>query len=158
MRRIARRARAECGRLPPTPLARTQRVACRSLASLRHPPGPPTLPNPPYDVPACTAADAQAWWARDVILGKIGGFPDAPAMVLEVQKGQKAEEDMPDTDEAAIRYQAEYIQRLIEKTDYPRFDIEGVVQCFIEWAPAPSLPPTLPALVPPPPPHRPRSY
>ena len=77
-------------------------------------------------------------------------------MVLEVQKGQKAEEDMPDTDEAAIRYQAEYIQRLIEKTDYPRFDIEGVVQCFIEWPPAPSLPPTLPALVPPPPPHRPR--
>ena len=107
---------------------------------------------------ARTAADAQAWWARDVILGKIGGFPDAQAMALEVQKGQKAEEDKPDTDEAAIRYQAEYTQRLIEKTDYPRFDIDGVVQCFIQCAPrCPRSLPRAPSLLPPSTPHRPRS-
>ena len=32
----------------------------------------------------------------------------------------------------ARRYQAEYTKRLINKTDYPEFDLEGVVQCFLE--------------------------
>ena len=54
-------------------------------------------------------------------------------MAAEVARWQKAEDDKPDTDEAAIRYQAEYVQRLIDRTDYPSFDIEGVVQTFLEW-------------------------
>eukprot|EP00964_Phaeocystis_antarctica_P090472 scaffold57878_cov48-Phaeocystis_antarctica.AAC.1 len=53
-------------------------AATRSLPFSHFPPSP--FSPFPYAVPACTAADAQAWLARDVILGKIGGFPDAPAM------------------------------------------------------------------------------
>merc|ERR1711994_772790 len=37
------------------------------------------------------------------------------------------------TDEGNIRYQAEYVQRLQALTDYPTFDIEGVVQAFLAW-------------------------
>ena len=54
--------------------------------------------------------DAQAWFARDVILGKISLPTDVAAIAAEVARWQKAEDDKPETDEAAIRYQAEYVQ------------------------------------------------
>jgi len=76
--------------------------------------------------------DAQAWYARDVVLGKIS-LPDRQTMASEWTKWKRADESKPVTDEACIRYQAEYVQRLLDKTDYPKFDIEGVVQCFLEW-------------------------
>ena len=54
-------------------------------------------------------------------------------MAVELAKWRAAEDAMEKTDEAMIRYQADYVQRLIERTDYPSFNIEGVVQCFLEW-------------------------
>ena len=54
-------------------------------------------------------------------------------MADEWIKWRKADESKPETDEAAIRFQAEYVERLIAMTDYPSFNIEGVVQCFLEW-------------------------
>jgi trimethylamine monooxygenase len=76
--------------------------------------------------------DAQAWYARDIILGRIH-LPTAHQMRLEWKEWRKAEESIEPTDEANIRYQADYVLRLIAKTDYPSFDVEGVVQAFLNW-------------------------
>ena len=38
----------------------------------------------------------------------------------------QVDETKPATDEACIRFQADYVARLIDKTDYPSFDLEGV--------------------------------
>ena len=67
-----------------------------------------------------------------MILGRIP-LPDQKTMADEWIKWRKADESKPETDEAAIRFQAEYVERLIAMTDYPSFNIEGVVQCFLEW-------------------------
>lgn len=76
--------------------------------------------------------DAQAWFARDVVLGYIK-LPDETIMANEWSEWRAKEEAIEPTDEANIRFQANYVQRLLQMTDYPDFDIEGVVQCFLEW-------------------------
>ncbi|GMH86861.1 hypothetical protein TrST_g12252 [Triparma strigata] len=76
--------------------------------------------------------DAQAWYARDMILGRIA-VPSKATMDADWQKWRAAEEAVEATDEANIRYQADYTERLQKLTDYPTFDIEGVVQAFLEW-------------------------
>eukprot|EP00441_Pelagodinium_beii_P040944 CAMPEP_0197628718 /NCGR_PEP_ID=MMETSP1338-20131121/6899_1 /TAXON_ID=43686 ORGANISM="Pelagodinium beii, Strain RCC1491" /NCGR_SAMPLE_ID=MMETSP1338 /ASSEMBLY_ACC=CAM_ASM_000754 /LENGTH=900 /DNA_ID=CAMNT_0043199711 /DNA_START=52 /DNA_END=2754 /DNA_ORIENTATION=- len=76
--------------------------------------------------------DAQAWYARDVILGRIS-VPERASMEKQWAADRAAEEKIEATDEANIRFQADYVRRLIEQTDYPMFDIEGVVQTFLEW-------------------------
>ena len=75
--------------------------------------------------------DAQAWWVRDVILGRIA-LPDAAAMEADWQKRQEDEDALPD-DYACIAYQGAYTQELIDETDYPSFDIEAANQAFYEW-------------------------
>jgi len=76
--------------------------------------------------------DAQAWYARDVILGRIQ-LPARSQMDEEWAGWHAAEEALPATDEAKIRFQADYVKRLQALTDYPMFDIEGVVQAFLAW-------------------------
>ena len=75
--------------------------------------------------------DAQAWYVRDIIMGRIV-LPDAAAMEADVLARQKAEEALED-DYACIRYQGAYTGELIDETDYPTFDIEAANQAFIEW-------------------------
>jgi len=76
--------------------------------------------------------DAQAWYARDVILGRLK-LPDRATMDKEWAEERKREEAIEATDEANIRYQAKYVKRLIALTDYPDFDIEGTVTAFMDW-------------------------
>lgn len=76
--------------------------------------------------------DAQAWYARDIVLKRLS-LPDSATMKAEWAKWRAADEGKPATDEACIRFQADYVQRLVDKTDYPNFNIEGVVQLFLEW-------------------------
>ena len=76
--------------------------------------------------------DAQAWYARDLILGRLK-LPSQEIMESEFRKWRAAEEAIEPTDEANIRFQCDYTQRLIDMTDYPNFDMEGVVQTFLEW-------------------------
>jgi trimethylamine monooxygenase len=76
--------------------------------------------------------DAQAWFARDVILGKVP-LPRRDQMDAEWAAWRAAEVALKPADEAKIRFQAEYVERLQAMTDYPKFDIEGVVQCFLAW-------------------------
>lgn len=75
--------------------------------------------------------DAQAWWARDVIMGRID-LPDEDAMIADV-KDRENREDNNEDDYACIRYQGDYVKELIEETDYPSFDIEGANEAFFQW-------------------------
>ena len=75
--------------------------------------------------------DAQAWWARDVMMGRIA-LPSKEEMVADVER-RVAEEDAIEDDYGAIRYQGAYTAELIAETDYPSFDVEASNQAFFEW-------------------------
>lgn len=75
--------------------------------------------------------DAQAWYARDVIMGKIK-VPSYAAMTRH-SANWRAREETLENDEQMIRFQGDYTQALINETDYPTFDVEGVNKTFIEW-------------------------
>lgn len=75
--------------------------------------------------------DAQAWFVRDVILGRIS-LPEKADMQRNSAEWRAREEALAD-DEAMIRFQGDYVRSLIEQTDYPSFDIEGVNQTFLAW-------------------------
>ena len=75
--------------------------------------------------------DAQAWWVRDCIMGKIA-LPSKEAMVADVEE-RVAREDEGETDYDAIKYQGDYVQELIDETDYPSFDVDGACEAFYAW-------------------------
>jgi trimethylamine monooxygenase len=75
--------------------------------------------------------DAQAWYVRDIILGRIK-LPKPDAMKKDWKKWLKREEKLADA-EQMIWFQGDYVQELIDATDYPSFDIEGVNKTFMEW-------------------------
>ena len=75
--------------------------------------------------------DAQAWYARDYILGRID-VPDLAAMRHHSQTWRDREETLAD-DEQMIWFQGDYVQELIAETDYPNFDVAGVNRTFVEW-------------------------
>ncbi len=76
--------------------------------------------------------DAQAWWARDVILGRIAIPADKKALVADVED-RVAREDAGKDDYEAIKYQGDYVKELIAETDYPSFDVDGANEAFFEW-------------------------
>lgn len=76
--------------------------------------------------------DAQAWYVRDIVLGRI----EVPATVEERQADAAAREQAEDAledDFAAITYQGEYVRELISETDYPEFNIDGAIAAFHGW-------------------------
>ena len=75
--------------------------------------------------------DAQAWYARNYILGKIS-LPNKSEMESHTAKWVEREENL-ETDEQMIRFQADYIRELCAETDYPKFDLDLTVDEFIEW-------------------------
>jgi trimethylamine monooxygenase len=75
--------------------------------------------------------DAQAWWVRDCIMGKIA-LPDQATMEAD-PKRREAEEDALEDDYGCIKYQGDYVQELIDETDYPSFDVDAACQAFYEW-------------------------
>jgi trimethylamine monooxygenase len=75
--------------------------------------------------------DAQAWYVRDIILGRIK-LPNAEAMKKDWKKWLKREEKLQDA-EQSIWFQGDYVKELIAATDYPSFDIEAVNKTFMEW-------------------------
>jgi len=76
--------------------------------------------------------DAQAWWARDVMMGKIALPSDKAALLADVAEREAREEASDDT-KYAIKYQGDYVKELIAETDYPSFDVDGACQAFYEW-------------------------
>src|SRR5690606_9838012 len=75
--------------------------------------------------------DAQAWYARDVMLGRIA-LPDAETMAADAAEWIKREEAAQDPN-AHIDFQAAYIHDLVAHTDSPRFDIDGMAELFKQW-------------------------
>ena len=75
--------------------------------------------------------DAQAWYARDIIMGRIE-VPDRDARAADVAE-RVAREDALEDDYAAIRYQGDYVRELIADTDYPSFDVDGANDAFFQW-------------------------
>ena len=75
--------------------------------------------------------DAQAWWSRDVIMGRID-LPTQKDMISDVND-RVAREDAGQDDYDAIWYQGDYVKELIDETDYPSFDVEGACKVFKEW-------------------------
>ena len=76
--------------------------------------------------------DAQAWWARDVIMGKIEIPGDKSVLLADVQEREEREE-VSDDGKYAIRYQGDYVEELISETDYPSFDVDGACEAFYQW-------------------------
>jgi len=75
--------------------------------------------------------DAQAWFVRDTILGKLT-TPDKKAMQADVNE-RVAKEDALEDDYACIRYQGDYVKELIAQTDYPSFDVDAANEAFFQW-------------------------
>ncbi|MGB0846083.1 MAG: NAD(P)-binding domain-containing protein [Thiolinea sp.] len=75
--------------------------------------------------------DAQAWYTRDVIMGRIA-LPGHAEMKEHSQAWLDREATL-ETDEDMIWFQGDYVQDLIDQTDYPSFDVEGVNKTFMEW-------------------------
>ncbi|MEM1299631.1 MAG: NAD(P)/FAD-dependent oxidoreductase, partial [Pseudomonadota bacterium] len=75
--------------------------------------------------------DAQAWWVRDAIAGKLA-IPAKDEMLADVAQREAAEDALED-DYGCIAYQGAYTGELIAETDYPSFDIEAANQAFYEW-------------------------
>jgi trimethylamine monooxygenase len=75
--------------------------------------------------------DAQAWYARDVILGRIA-LPDKAAMQKDSEKWVAMEEACKNAFDQ-IDFQTEYVRDLLDKTDYPDLDVDRVAKLFKEW-------------------------
>jgi trimethylamine monooxygenase len=76
--------------------------------------------------------DAQAWWVRDAIMGRISIPADKDVLLRDVADrvaGEDAGKDAHD----AIHYQGDYVKELIAETDYPSFDVDGACQAFYDW-------------------------
>ena len=75
--------------------------------------------------------DAQAWFARDVMMGRIE-LPSEEDRLKDEQIWIDREATL-ETDEDMIWFQGDNIQELVDLTDYPSFDIEGTNKTFMEW-------------------------
>ena len=75
--------------------------------------------------------DAQAWYARDLILGRIE-LPSFEEMQSHTKEWHELETAQGEA-AYAIDFQGEYTQMLIDETDYPNFDIKGVNRTFMDW-------------------------
>ena len=76
--------------------------------------------------------DAQAWWVRDAIMGRLAIPTDKKALTKDVEE-RVAHEDAGKDAHDAIHYQGEYVKELIAETDYPSFDVDGACEAFFEW-------------------------
>ena len=75
--------------------------------------------------------DAQAWYARDLITGRLG-LPSREEMDADIDKWREDEDNIAD-DYRAIEYQGRYTEHLMEMTDYPPFDIDASNKAFFAW-------------------------
>ena len=75
--------------------------------------------------------DAQAWWVRDCIMGRIE-LPSKSQMKAHSQKWRDREETLASPEEQIV-FQGDYVKELIAETDYPDFDVDAVNETFFEW-------------------------
>ena len=75
--------------------------------------------------------DAQAWYARDYILGRIK-LPAKKTMQKETARWVAREEKLKNPTEQ-IDFQTDYTKDLVKDTDYPKFDLDMAAELFKEW-------------------------
>ncbi len=75
--------------------------------------------------------DAQAWYARDVILGRIS-LPSKAAREEDIT-GWAAREEVLSDPFQDIDFQTDYTRDLLAPTDYPDFDIDMTAAHFKKW-------------------------
>ena len=75
--------------------------------------------------------DAQAWYSRDVITGRIA-LPSRAEMQADSAAWREREEAADDAYKQ-IYFQGDYVKDLVAATDYPDFDIDGVNETFVAW-------------------------
>lgn len=75
--------------------------------------------------------DAQAWFARDVMIGKIA-LPSETDRAADVASWLDRQDALKDHD-AESDFQTEYVRELINATDYPEFDLDSVNALFKDW-------------------------
>ncbi len=75
--------------------------------------------------------DCQAWYARDVIMGKIN-MPSGGDIEKDINKWVALEEKLENPDQM-IDFQTEYTKELHEMSDYPKIDFELIRKHFKEW-------------------------
>lgn len=75
--------------------------------------------------------DAQAWFARDIMLGKIS-LPDKNVRDQSIAKW-RAKQDTIETPNDDVDFQTAYTRDLVDRTDYPEIDLEKVGELFKQW-------------------------
>ena len=75
--------------------------------------------------------DVQAWYVRDVIMGKIS-LPTEPEIQEDIDKWVAREEKLSNPMEE-IDFQSDYLRDLFPLVDCPKFDIGLVTKHFKEW-------------------------
>ena len=75
--------------------------------------------------------DCQAWYARDVIMGKIK-LPSEAEIEADIKKWVAEEESLEDPIQM-IDFQTEYTKELHAASDYPAIDFELIRKHFKEW-------------------------
>jgi trimethylamine monooxygenase len=75
--------------------------------------------------------DAQAWYARDVVLGRIA-LPDAAERERDI-KAWRAREEAVENPFMGIDFQADYMLDLLKHTDYPAMNVRQMADLFKEW-------------------------
>lgn len=75
--------------------------------------------------------DAQAWFGRDYILGRIA-LPSTEEMMADINQWVEAEQNAK-TPEEQVDFQTSYIKDLVSYTDYRTFDFDEVAKMFKTW-------------------------
>jgi len=78
-----------------------------------------------------TQFDAEAWLARDAIIGRFE-VPDRKAMQKDFD-AWRAKEEKLETPYDDIDFQADHIADLVQYTDYPEFDLDLTRKLFYDW-------------------------
>ena len=78
-----------------------------------------------------TMFDAQAWYARDYVLGRIA-LPSKDEMERDMAGWRAREEALKDPMED-IDFQTDYIKDLCKETDYADFDLDLAAETFKRW-------------------------
>ena len=78
-----------------------------------------------------TLFDAQAWYARDYVLGRVN-LPSADQMREEIASWRAREEALSSMMEA-VEFQADHLRDLLQNLDYPKFDVDMTVEHFRTW-------------------------
>lgn len=75
--------------------------------------------------------DAQAWYARDVVLGHIA-LPSVEEQAADIAAWRAREEALENPFQQ-IDFQTDYVRDLLAATDYPHLDVDRVAELFKEW-------------------------